>query len=42
MPAIEPLNRLLKFDLRKTSKEEQIILEAELFSRVCTGKLSLN
>ncbi|SRR5579883_115540 len=36
MPAMEPLSSLLGIDSRKLSKEENFLLEAELFMLVCT------
>jgi hypothetical protein len=35
MPAIEPLCHLIGINYKKLSKKENMLLEAELFSRIC-------
>ncbi len=37
MSATEPLCRLIGIDFKKLSKEEYLLLEAEIFSRICEG-----
>ncbi|HSW93285.1 MAG TPA: hypothetical protein VLJ15_02895 [Gammaproteobacteria bacterium] len=37
MSATEPLCRLMGIDFRKLSKEEYLLLEAEVFIRICEG-----
>ena len=37
MSATEPLCRLIGIDFKKLSKEEYLLLEAEIFIRICEG-----
>lgn len=37
MSAMEPLSQLIGINITKLSKEENILLETEIFSRICEG-----
>ena len=37
MPAIKPLCHLIEINFKKLSKEEFLLLEAEIFIRICNG-----